>query len=70
MRGRAHNTASTEEEHMAISKSRRATLGAMVATAALALAGGAQAQAKEDIVIGGSIPMSPAWASTPASRTT
>ena len=56
---------------MAISKSRRATLGAMVATAALALAGGAQAQAKEDIVIGGpACSPSPAWASTPASRTT
>src|SRR5690606_36186977 len=53
----------TEEENMAVSKPRRATLGAMIATAALALAGGtAQAQSKDDIVIGGSIPMSGVFA--------
>ena len=48
---------------MAISKPKRATLGAMLATVALALAGGAaQAQSKDDIVIGGSIPMSGVFA--------
>src|SRR5690606_32140563 len=53
----------TEEEHMAVSKPRRATLGAIIAGAALALAGGtAQAQCKDDIVIGASLPMSAVFA--------
>ncbi|NLD69187.1 MAG: ABC transporter substrate-binding protein [Limnobacter sp.] len=47
---------------MGISKTRRATLGAMIAAGGLALAGGAAQAQAEDIVIGGSIPMSGVFA--------